>query len=118
MLLINMLYAKKWQLFNNSNTMSKYPSALKITPISKIVLLCSVFVSIFWILGNIISIYSNNFVGAIFEILWLPAIALTFILPIVSLIFLAKEKFSLRSLYLYSILLLLLAALTIKFLIL
>jgi hypothetical protein len=98
--------------------MSDSPSALPNTTTSKIVLCCSVFVSIFWMLANSIDIYSNKFVGIIFEILWLPILALTCIIPVVSFIFLFKEKFSLRSLYLYALFLLLLAALTIKFLIL
>lgn len=84
---------------------------------SKIVLILSVFVSIFWILGSTINIYSYILVGAIFEMLWLPVIAMTYVLPIISFIFLFKKKFNLKSLYLYCILLQLITFLTTKFLI-
>lgn len=77
--------------FNNSRT-------------SKIVLILSVLVSGFWGLGQVINVYRFALVGAIFELLWLPMLAMIFILPIMSLRFLVKEQFNVRSLYLYSIL--------------
>ena len=70
----------------------------------KPVFILSLLVSLFWLIGKAINVYRFAIVGAVFEIIWLPAIALTFILPVISFIFLIKEKFSLRSLYLYSFL--------------
>lgn len=93
--------------------MTGHSAAFKKTKTSKIVLLLSIFISVYWIFGQVMDIYSNAGVGAIFEILWFPAMAATVILPIVSVINLFKEKFSLRSLYLYSILTQLIALLTI-----
>ena len=70
----------------------------------KPVFVLSLFVSLFWLSGLAINVYRFAIVGAVIEIIWLPAIALTFIMPVISFVFLIKEKFSLRSLYLYSFL--------------
>lgn len=70
---------------------------------SKIVFLISILVSVFWCLGQILNVYRFALVGAIFEFLWLPMLGMLFILPIASLILFRKEKFNVRSLYLYSI---------------
>jgi len=78
-------------LFENSRT-------------SKIVFILSIIVSGYWWLGQVINVYSFALVGAIFEILWLPVLAMLFVLPIISLILLIKENVNLRSLYIYSIL--------------
>jgi len=77
--------------FNNSGT-------------SKIVFTLSILVSGYWWLGQVINVYRFDFVGAIYEILWLPVLALLFILPIISLVFWVKEKFNIKSLFLYSVL--------------
>ncbi len=71
--------------------------------IGKIVLTLSILVSVFWYLVNLIDVYQIAVVGAIFELLWLPMIAMLFILPIFSIVYLVKEKFSVKSFYLYSI---------------
>jgi hypothetical protein len=73
---------------------------------SKVVFILSIIVSVFWVMGQSFNVYYFAVVGAIFEILWLPMIALLIILPIVSLIYLVKEKFNLKSLFLYSFLIL------------
>ena len=69
---------------------------------SKIVFLLSIIVSGYWLLGQVINVNSSALVGAIFEILWLPVLAMLFVLPIISLILLLKEKANIRSLYVYS----------------
>jgi hypothetical protein len=58
----------------------------------------------YWLSGNLFSIYQFAFVGAVFEILWLPMLAILFILPIAAFIFWVKDKYRIRSFYLYSIL--------------
>jgi hypothetical protein len=73
---------------------------------SKAVFILSIIVSVFWVMGQSFNVYYFAVVGAIFEILWLPMIALLIILPIVSLLYLVKEKFNLKSLYLHSFLIL------------
>ena len=70
---------------------------------AKIVLLLSIFVSVFWYLGRVTDVYQIAVVGAIFEMMWLPMIGLLLLLPVISIILLFKEKFSFRSLYLYSL---------------
>lgn len=85
------------------------------TKTSKVVFLLSIITSIYLIIGWTTNVYSNAFVGAIFELLWATALLATAGLPIISLIFLMKTKFNFRSLYLYSILIIIVAILTIKF---
>jgi hypothetical protein len=45
-----------------------------------------------------------TFVGAIFEILRLPALIATLFIPVTSMVFLVKEKFRFRPMYLHSVL--------------
>jgi hypothetical protein len=85
---------------------------IKHSTLSKTLFFLSVEVSIFWILGNWTNVYQFALTGAIYEILWLPNLAMLFTLPLVSLFFLGKEKRKLQSLYLYSIVLLTIAILT------
>ena len=78
--------------------------AFKKTERGKTILFLSVLVCVFWCLGRFINVYRFAFVGVIFEILWLPMLGMLFLLPIISMVFLVKEKFTVRSLHLYSIL--------------
>lgn len=73
--------------------------------IGKVVLALSVFVLLFVGLSRLINVYQISFVGAIFEILWLPVILLLFILPVLSIIYWIQEKFNPKSIYPYSIVL-------------
>ena len=73
--------------------------------IGKVVLALSVFVLLFVVVSRLINVYQISFVGAIFEILWLPVILLLFILPVLSIIYWIQEKFNPKSIYLYSIVL-------------
>ncbi|HEX2682496.1 MAG TPA: hypothetical protein VHL77_01110 [Ferruginibacter sp.] len=50
------------------------------------------------------NVYQFTFVGALFEIIWLPLIALLFILPVAAFICWLKEKFRFRSLFLLTLL--------------
>ena len=71
---------------------------------SKIVFILSITASGFWWLAKGINVYNVAIVGAIFELLWLPVLGMLFLLPIISLVLLVKERVHLRSLYIYSIL--------------
>lgn len=64
----------------------------------------SIFLLIFWVFSRMTDVYHFTFIGVVFEILWLPMLALLFVLPVVSFIFWAREKFSAGSFYLYSLL--------------
>jgi hypothetical protein len=85
--------------------MKEHSTPFKNSRTSKIVLLLSIIVSAYWWLGQVINVYSFAVVGVIFEIFWLPVLALLFVLPIISMILLLKEKINIRSLYVYSTLL-------------
>jgi hypothetical protein len=69
----------------------------------KILFILSIIVSGYWWMGQVINVYNSAFAGAIFEILWLPFLLILFVLPIISLILLMKEKFNIRSFNIYSI---------------
>ncbi len=84
--------------------MSKPVHVFRHTKQSKIVLPLSVLVALYWCLGKTTDVYHMKFVGALFEILWLPMIILLFALPIASLGFFVKDKCNPRSFYLYSLL--------------
>lgn len=70
---------------------------------SKIVFVLSLFVSTFWFLVYVVDVYHFALAGVIFELLWLPMIALIFALPVISLVLWAKEKFNIKSRYLHSL---------------
>jgi hypothetical protein len=84
--------------------MSENSIPFRNTGISKILFILSISCLVFWFLGHTIDVYRFAVVGAIFEILWLMMLLGLFVLPIVSIVFLIKEKFHIRSLYLYCIL--------------
>jgi hypothetical protein len=62
------------------------------------------------------NVYHFILVGVIYEILWLPMLIMLFLLPVVSMVFLFKEKFNIRSLYLHSVLIIGLVFLIYRFL--
>ena len=86
--------------------MTENPGTFQNTGNNKRVFVTSIFVALFWIIGNIADVYFFAFTGAIYELLSLPMLALIIFLPVISIIFFVKDKFNLRSLALYSILLL------------
>ena len=71
---------------------------------SKIVFMLSIALAGYWCLGQLINVYRFALVGVIFEMLWLPALAMLVGLPIISLILVVKEKFTVQSLNIYSML--------------
>lgn len=63
------------------------------------------FVSVFMVATKFLkNVYEYAFVGAICEILWLPSLLALFVLPLVCFYFWVKEKFSLKSLNFYAML--------------
>jgi len=81
--------------------MENNSTIFKNSGLSKILLMLSIITFVFWFLGQTTNIYRFAFVGAIFEFLWLFMLLALFILPILSVVFLVREKFSFRSFYLY-----------------
>jgi len=80
---------------------------LSYPPIDKIVFVLSALVCVFCYTGQHINIYQFAVIGVIFELAWMPMLALLIILPIISTLLLIKKKVSIKSLPLYSLLLLL-----------
>jgi hypothetical protein len=71
---------------------------------SKVVFILSILSSGFWCFGQFLNVYRFTLVGVLYEILWLPALAILCLLPLFSLLFLVKEKGTNKSFYFYSIL--------------
>ena len=70
---------------------------------SVIVFALTMIVTLYMCLPLLISVYRFPIVGAIYEILWIFMILGVFALPVISFIFWAKNKYNLRSLYFYSL---------------
>ena len=83
-----------------STNTDKYKSSKR----SIIIFSLSLFIFLYWSLTRLLNIYHYAFVGAVYEFLWFPILSMMFLLPILSAFYLIKEKFSFKSLYLYSIL--------------
>jgi hypothetical protein len=83
--------------------MKENPTRFRNSGTGKIVLVLSIIVSGFWWIGKSLSVYNIALVGAIFEFLWLPMLAMLLLLPILSLVFFIKEKPNPRSYYLISV---------------
>ncbi|HMU11245.1 MAG TPA: hypothetical protein PKC54_14635 [Ferruginibacter sp.] len=81
-------------------------AASKTIGYGRIFWILSISVFLFCLLGRLINVYRFAFVGAVFELLWLPAILLLLVLPILVFIYWMKERCSLRSIHLYSLLVL------------
>lgn len=76
------------------------------TIINKPILIIALFFGLlicsgFWLIGANFNVYTYAATGAIFEILWFPAVFLTFSIPIVSFYFWYKDKWSLKSVFPY-----------------
>lgn len=58
-----------------------------------VIFFVSLLTMIFWILINQINVYDNKFIGIIAEMIWLPLIALIFVLPIMTFVLVSSRKF-------------------------
>ena len=76
---------------------------------NKALFILGIITVLYWLAGKSLNIYSTAFLGAVFELLWLPMIAAVFIGPILSIILFVKDKYNLGSLALYAAILQLLA---------
>lgn len=54
----------------------------------------------FWVVANMFDLYQFAALGAIFEILWLPMLLVTFALPVTAFIFWYKDGYKLKSWFL------------------
>jgi hypothetical protein len=62
----------------------------------------SVLTAAFWSVLQFIDVYGFAVIGAIAEAIWLPMLGALVFLPVVTLTLFIKDKFNIRSLYLYS----------------
>ena len=85
----------------NNNSPARVKSKMPV-----IIFLASLLVPLFWLLGQLINVYKTAWVGAVFELLWLPMILLLFTLPVLAAIYWSRAKFNFRSLYFYSLVIL------------
>jgi len=71
--------------------------------LSKPLLLILLFltVCIFWVVVNSFDVYTYAVTGAIFEILSIPMLLMLAVIPTVSLYFWYRDKFSIKSWFLY-----------------
>jgi hypothetical protein len=83
--------------------MEQETAIYKNSRLSKIFFVLSIFILAYWSIAQVTNVYKVAVVGAIYEIMWLFMLMGLFGLPVVSLIFLIRDKFSFRSLYLYTI---------------
>jgi hypothetical protein len=63
----------------------------------------SVFSLIYWLTAKTTNVYKTAALGAVFEMVWLPMLAMLAIIPITSLIILIKKKVLFRSLSFYAL---------------
>ena len=71
---------------------------------SKILFAVTFLVCLYWLTGLRVNVYEYAFVGAIFELLFLPMALLFIVLPIVAVWLLTMQRFSLRNLSWYALL--------------
>lgn len=72
---------------------------------AKILLIFQLSIILYWILAKTTNVYKYAVTGAIYELLWLPAIAITFSIPFIAAYFWIRTKCKLDSAYLSIILL-------------
>ncbi len=70
----------------------------------KILLLTSIITFLIWVVGQNSDVYRYALVGVIFEILWLPMLAIILVIPLVSFYNWYKDKFKTTSRFLYLLL--------------
>lgn len=87
----------------------KSQSTSKCPPKSLLIFSLAVFVSVFIILAKTTNMYSLKVGGAIFEMLWLPVLALAFALPVYILVLFVKNSYRFKPLHLFSLVVLVVA---------
>ncbi|RZJ25502.1 MAG: hypothetical protein EOO48_13610 [Flavobacterium sp.] len=61
----------------------------------------TLFLVAYWVIGLSTNASGSDALGGIFAILWLPAVLLSVLVPLICFILWLTEKFSLKSKYLY-----------------
>lgn len=79
-------------------------------------LMAALAVTVYWVSTLLINVYQFAFIGAVYEILWLPMLMSLYAIPLLALIFWIRERFKIQSLYPPIILLMVSLILTLIFL--
>ena len=69
----------------------------KVITNKKLIIALSILILSYWLLCKTIDVYKYTVLGVIYEILWLPMLALLFLLPIINTYAIFKNKNSLIS---------------------
>lgn len=89
------MYISIFVKYNNVNGMRSI-----LNKRSEVMLMISSFFGLlFWIFATTFNVYKYKIVGAVFEILWLPMLAMLLLLPLLCVIFWKKEYWNFRTLY-------------------
>lgn len=70
--------------------------------INRVLFILSIIAILYWLTAKSSNVYNNAFIGAVFELLWLPMIISVFIGPVFSIILFVKDKYNPGSLALYA----------------
>lgn len=85
------------------------PTSFKNSGINRALFILSIISILYWLTAKSSNVYNNAFIGAVFELLWLPMIAFVFIGPVFSIILFVRDKYNPGSLALYTTVLQILA---------
>ena len=77
-------------------------TSFKNTGINKVLFILSIVTILYWLTAKSSNVYNNAFIGAVFELLWLPMIVSVFIGPVFSIILFVKDKYNPGSLAIYA----------------
>ncbi len=92
--------------------MKKIREELNKSGLGKIIFLATLWASVYWIAFRFIPRYDFALLGAMYELMWLPVLFILFVLPLISFLLWAGEKFRLTSIHLWSLVLALAAVLS------
>lgn len=76
---------------------------VQIRQLANIVLITSLFFSLYWIGVFFVDVYKWAFIGAVYEILWLPGLVVIYCLPVLILLFAVLNKFRINIKYYISL---------------
>ncbi len=77
-------------------------ASFKNSGINKVLFILSIVTILYWLTAKSSNVYNNAFIGAVFELLWLPMIVSVFIGPVFSIILFVKDKYNPGSLAIYA----------------
>jgi len=70
--------------------------------INRVLFILSIITIPYWLTAKSLNVYNIAFIGAVFELLWLPMIISVFIGPVFSIILFVRDKYNPGSLALYA----------------